>query len=91
MRSWLYKGHIDTHVLELTPQKSSSVNGLPETIDREVTGTLMNLSDPTLQHTKEHQLKLRYLEILHTEQPSWVRPHPFNNKARCSRQLCKLV
>jgi hypothetical protein len=77
--------------MKLTPHKSSSFDGLPETIDREMTSTLMSLSDPTTQHTKKHQLKLRYLEILHTEQLSWVRPHSFDGKARCSSQLRKLV
>lgn len=91
MRCRLDEGHGDTHVLELVPRRSSSVNGIPGTIEREVTGTFMSLSDLTMQHTKEHQQKLHYLEILHTEQLSWVRPHPFDGKARCGRQLCKLI
>ena len=81
----------DMHVLELVPRRSSSVNGLPGTIERVVTGTFMCLSYLTIQHTKVHQLKLHYLEILHTEQLSWIRPHPFDGKARCGSQLCKLI
>lgn len=40
----------DMHVLELVPRRSSSVNGLPGTIEREVTGSFMSLSDLTIQH-----------------------------------------
>src|SRR5260370_12784953 len=36
-------------------------------------------------------VRIGYLEVLHTEQMSWVRPHLFDGKARSCRQLCKLL